>query len=129
VQGDHFTARQRRGRHIELLFRHWEERAKRGELGPSSLQKFHSFLKTFAGWIGKPNLVKPIGAYISDPALYTRSYAAEESKSWRAKGVDVRELIGHRRIRRTCRPAAVPDREIRPALQRKPPCCARTPTS
>ena len=81
------------GRHVEFLFRHWEQRARRGELGASSLQKFHSWLSTFAGWINKPNLVKPISAYISDPALYTRSYVAEDCKAWRAQGVDVQACI------------------------------------
>ena len=81
------------GRHLEFLFRHYERRAKEGTLGASSLQKFHSFLRTFAAWIGKPNLVKPIGAYIADKALYSRSYVATESKAWRARGVDVRAKI------------------------------------
>jgi integrase len=81
------------GRHVEFLFRHYEQRAKAGTLGASSLQKYHSFLCTFAGWIGKPALVKPIGAYISDKALYSRSYVATESKAWRARGVDVTTKI------------------------------------
>jgi integrase len=77
------------GRHVEFLFRHYEQRAKAGTLGASSLQKFHSHLCTFAAWIGKPNLVKPIDAYISDPALYKRSYVVLQSKAWRARGIDV----------------------------------------
>jgi integrase len=81
------------GRHVEFLFRHYEQRAKAGTLGASSLQKYHSFLCTFAGWIGKPGLVKPIGAYIADKALYSRSYVATESKAWRARGVDVTTKI------------------------------------
>src|SRR5205085_12548515 len=54
------------GRHVDFLFEHWEQRARAGELGPSSLQKIHSMLRTFAGWIGKPDLVKPLSAYIKD---------------------------------------------------------------
>ena len=81
------------GRHVEFVFRHYERRAKEGSLGASSLQKFHSFLCTFAAWIGKPGLVKPIGAYIGDKALYSRSYFATESKAWRARGVDVQAVI------------------------------------
>lgn len=81
------------GRHLEFLFRHYERRAKEGTLSASSLQKFHSFLRTFSAWIGKPNLVKPIEAYIGDPVLYRRSYVAVESKAWRARGVDVASKI------------------------------------
>ncbi len=81
------------GRHVDFLFEHWEQRAKKGTLGPSSLQKYHSHLCTFAGWIGKPKLVKPIRAYIADPRLYARTYVATESKAWRAKGVDVQTTI------------------------------------
>lgn len=81
------------GRHVEFLFRHYEQRARAGTLGASSIQKYHSHLSTFAAWIGKPNLVKPIGAYIDDAALYSRSYVARRSKTWRANGVDVRSTI------------------------------------
>lgn len=81
------------GRHVEFLFRHYEQRARAGTLGASSIQKYHSHLSTFAAWIGKPNLVKPIGAYIDDAALYSRSYVARRSKAWRARGVGVRAVI------------------------------------
>lgn len=81
------------GRHVEFLFEEWERRAVAGELGASSLQKFHSFLSTFATWIGKPGLVKPIGAYIRDASLYARTYVAVRSKAWGANGVNVDDLI------------------------------------
>ena len=81
------------GRHLELLFRDYERRAKEGSLSASSLQKYHSFLCTFAGWIGNLGLVKPLFAYIADPVLFSRSYVAVESKAWRARGVDVAQLI------------------------------------
>jgi integrase len=81
------------GRHVEVLFGHYEQRARDGTLSAASLQKFHSFLCTFAGWIGKPKLVKPIGAYIADKALYSRSYVATDSKAWRVSGVDASTTI------------------------------------
>lgn len=81
------------GRHLEMLFEHYEARARKGKLSPSSLQKNHSILRTFATWIGKPDLVKPIDAYIRDPALHGRSYVARESKSWRANGIDVHQKV------------------------------------
>lgn len=81
------------GRHVELLFKEWERRAVAGELSASSLQKFHSFLSTFAAWIGKPQLIKPIGAYIHDETLHSRRYVAVRSKSWEANGVSVDDLL------------------------------------
>lgn len=81
------------GRHMELLFQHYEQRARDGTLGASSMQKYHSHLSTFASWIGKPQLVKPIGSYVSDARLYSRSYVATESKSWRNQGVDTDQVI------------------------------------
>ena len=60
-------------RHVRFLFADMERRAKAGQLGPSTIQKAHSYLRTFAGWIGKPCLVLPIGAYISDETLYRRT--------------------------------------------------------
>lgn len=81
------------GRHVHFLFEHWQQRARAGELGPSSLQKIHSMLRTFAGWIGKPDLVKPLSAYIDDKALFKRSYVATQSKTWRSQGVDADVMI------------------------------------
>jgi integrase len=88
-----FDPRSLSGRHVEFLFKHWEKRSQEGSLGPSSLQKFHSYLTTFAKWIGKPDLVKPLRAYIGDAKLYSRTYVATESKAWRARGIDAGKVI------------------------------------
>jgi integrase len=81
------------GRHVDLLMADWRQRAERGELGAATLQKNHSFLTTFAGWIGKPKLVKPLSAYFADPALITRSYIAISPKGWRDRGVNVDQVL------------------------------------
>lgn len=81
------------GRHVEVLMAEWRRRAMAGELGAASLQKYHSFLVTFAGWIGKPKLVKPLASYFDDPSLITRTYCATAPKAWRQRGVDVEEVI------------------------------------
>ena len=81
------------GRHVDALMMDWRRRAETGELGAAALQKYHSFLTTFAGWIGKPKLVKPLSAYFDDPALITRSYIATEPKAWRERGVDVEQVL------------------------------------
>ena len=74
-------------RHVRFLFADMERRAKAGVLGSSAIQKAHSYLRTFAGWIGKPGLVLPISAYISDESLYRRSYVTTRSKAWDDNGV------------------------------------------
>jgi integrase len=81
------------GRHVDVLMTIWRQRAEVGELGASSLQKYHSMLKTFTQWIGKPKLVKPMSAYFDDTALYKRGYVAKESKAPRARGVDIDKLV------------------------------------
>ncbi len=80
-------------RHVRFLFADMERRAKAGEFGPSAIQKAHSYLRTFAGWIDKPWLVLPIGAYINDETLYRRSYVTQHSKAWDNNGVAPAEVI------------------------------------
>jgi integrase len=93
-------------RHVRFLFADMERRAKAGQFGPSAMQKAHSYLRTFAGWIGKPGLVLPISAYISDETLYRRSYVGKHSKAWDDNGVVSAEVI-----------AAVADFDERVAVQ------------
>lgn len=81
------------GRHVEAVTRYWLEEARAGQLSPATIQTYFSFMKTFAGWIGKPKLLKPIQCYFDDPKLYQRSSAAGVDKSWRAQGVDVDVVI------------------------------------
>lgn len=80
-------------RHVRFLFADMERRAQAGRFGSSAMQKAHSYLRTFAGWIGKPGLVLPISAYINGKALHERRYVATESKAWVDKGVNAAELI------------------------------------
>ena len=63
------------------------------QLGAAALQKCHSFLTTFTGWIGKPKVVKPLSANFDDPALITRNSIAVEPKAWRERGVDVEQVL------------------------------------
>lgn len=81
------------GRHVEAVTRYWLEEARAGRLSPATIQTYFSFMKTFAGWIGKPKLLKPIQCYFDDPKLYQRRLAAGVDKSWRAQGVDVDTVI------------------------------------
>lgn len=81
------------GRHVVLVTGHWLAEAQAGRLSPATLQTYFSFLKTFTTWIDKPKLLRPIERYFPDPALYRRSQATTQDKSWRAQGVDVGPLI------------------------------------
>lgn len=81
------------GRHIDFIMVHWQEAAKAGRMSPATIQTYFSFLSTFLGWIGKPQLVKPIRCYFDDPKLYRRSYVAKSDKSWTAAGISVVDHI------------------------------------
>ena len=81
------------GRHVDRVMAYWQQEAKADRMKPATIVIYASFLRTFTGWIGKPKLVKPLRCYFDDPKLYTRSLVPETDKSWRAKGVDVHEVI------------------------------------
>lgn len=81
------------GRHVRAVTEHWQAEAKAGRMSPATIQTYFSFMRTFAGWIGKPKLVKSIDAYFDDKRLYRRSLASGIDKSWRAQGVKVEEVI------------------------------------
>jgi integrase len=82
------------GRHVDAVTRYWQGEARVGRMSPATIQTYFSFMKTFAGWIGKPKLLKPIACYFDDPKLYQRSLVNGIDKSWRAKGVDAAAVIG-----------------------------------
>lgn len=81
------------GRHVEAVTRHWQTEVRAGRMSPATIQTYFSFMKTFAGWIGKPQLLKPIASYFDDPRLYRRSLASGIDKSWRGQGVEVEAVI------------------------------------
>ena len=81
------------GRHVEAVTQYWQGEAHASRMSPATIQTYFSFMKTFAGWIGKPKLLKPIGCYFDDAKLYRRTLASGIDKSWRAKGVDAAAVI------------------------------------
>jgi len=81
------------GRHVDFILAHWQAEAKARRMTPATIQTYFSFLKTFTGWIGTPNLMKPLGCYFDDPKLYRRSYVATTDNSWKAAGICVAEII------------------------------------
>ena len=68
-------------------------RARRATLSAATVQTELSHLRTFAGWIGKPGLVRPAESYVSAPASVTRRYAATTDRSWSARTADPDALI------------------------------------
>ena len=81
------------GRHVEAVTAYWQAEAQAGRMSPATIQTYFSFMRTFAGWIGKPRLLKPIASYFDDPALHRRQQATAVDKTWRAQGVDADQVI------------------------------------
>ncbi|WP_256081962.1 integrase domain-containing protein [Massilia sp. YIM B04103] len=57
------------------------------------IQQQLSFLRVFAGWIGKAGLVREASFYGVDPALVARTYTAQSDKSWAGNGVDAGAVL------------------------------------
>jgi integrase len=84
------------GRHVAALMADWtaaSPRARRATLSAATVQTELSHLRTFAGWIGKPGLVRPAESYVSAPASVTRRYAATADRSWSARTADPDALV------------------------------------
>lgn len=95
------------GRHVQLLVDYWtaapalaERLAAPGSkvaprdapVSPAYLQQQLSFLRVFAGWIGKPGMVLPAERYC-DPALARREQMASRDRSWEGNGVDPQQVL------------------------------------
>lgn len=80
---------QLRNKHVALMVARW---VKCG-LSPGTIQLYLSHVRTLGGWIGKPGLVLSPERYVNDPKLVRRNYAAQEDKSWSAKGLSAAEII------------------------------------
>src|SRR5471032_1290816 len=78
-------------KHIRALVRYWYEQGKK----PKTMIGDLSVWRKFAGWIGKPNLVLKLQAYLPDvPAEeLVASATATKSKSWSESGIDVQAKI------------------------------------
>lgn len=75
------------GKHIEAVVRdHWA-------CGASSkyMSSIMTQLNKLDDWLGKPGLVKSIGAYLPevDPQEFGNSMVADKSKSWSENGIDL----------------------------------------
>jgi hypothetical protein len=57
------------------------------------LQFLASTLNTFAGCINKPGMILPPERYGIDPALFERTYVAQQDKGWGAHDTDIAQLL------------------------------------
>lgn len=72
-------------RHVAHLVWIWEQRG----YSASAIQKYLSFLRTLATWIGKKGMIGDASDYLTDPARAKRIRIATSDKGWEAKGIDV----------------------------------------
>lgn len=76
-------------RHVAHLAWIFEQRG----YSAAAIQKYFSFLRALATWIGKKGMIGDAGDYLSDPARAKRIRIATKDKGWEAKGIDVDELL------------------------------------
>lgn len=91
-------------KHVDALVRDWHcTGSKAGKrLSNKTMQNQLSRLRIFAGWLGKPEIVKPGGLAVYLPevaasSLKVKTYS-EKSKSWTGNGVDLVKIIGQARL-------------------------------
>lgn len=78
--------RQLANRHIETMLQHWLSR----RLATATIHNYLSFLRTFAGWIGKPGMVREPQYYVGSESEHAhRSQVATSDHSWTAHNVDI----------------------------------------
>ena len=76
-------------KHVRALVQFWESESKTA----STIQNRLSILRTFAGWIGKKNMVKSADCYLKDPSRGKRQLSATDDKSWTGRGVQFDKLV------------------------------------
>jgi len=82
--------RQLAGRHVRHMVKRWQDRG----LSTATVHNYLSFLRTFAGWLGKHGMVREPEFYVGkDSPLGHRSQNAVDDKSWTARKVDIRGKI------------------------------------
>ena len=73
--------RQLAGRHVQHMVGRWQDRG----LATATVHNYLSFLRTFAGWLGKHGMIREPEFYVGkDSPLAHRSQNAVADKSWTA---------------------------------------------
>ncbi|MBY4898670.1 integrase domain-containing protein [Cupriavidus sp. AU9028] len=79
-----------RHKHLRALVEKWVAAGQ----GGGTIENKLSHLKAFCRWLGKHDLVRPLGEYIDRRANgLVRSYVTSVDKSWEGNGVDAVEVI------------------------------------
>lgn len=82
--------RQLANRHIEVMLERWIERG----LATATIHNYLSFLRTFAGWIGKPGMVREPQYYVGAESEHAhRTQVATTDRSWTARNIDIAAKI------------------------------------
>lgn len=77
-------------KHIRYLVKRWIDAGQSG----GTIENKLTYLRAFAGWMGKTKLVGTLGDYADRKAHgLVRSYTATEDKSWQGKSVDMASKI------------------------------------
>lgn len=85
-----------RWKHVLAMLEEWQARS----LQPSTLSGYVSHLRTFCGWLGKPQLIAMIDQYIdANPALVRRRTVTDVDRSERAAHLDVRDMLERAKAR------------------------------
>jgi len=78
--------RQLGGRHVEHMVKRWVERG----LATATIHNYLSFLRTYAGWIGRAGMVREPEAYVGPESPHAhRVQSASTDSSWTARNVDI----------------------------------------
>lgn len=87
TQFNNLDPRQLANRHVTVMVARWVERG----LKTATIHNYLSFLRTYAGWIGKAGMVLPPEHYVgSDSPHAHRKQVATQDKSWSAKHIDIK---------------------------------------
>lgn len=82
--------RQLATRHVEMMVARWVDRG----LATATIHNRLSFLRTYAGWIGKAGLVLPPERYVGVDSIHAnRVRVATEDLSWSTQNVDIAAKI------------------------------------
>jgi integrase len=78
--------------HVRRLVQQWYFSQKKKV---NTIRTDLSILRKFAGWIGKPGMVKPVEVYLPDVdrATLVVSATLTESRAWSTNGIDVEEKL------------------------------------
>lgn len=80
--------RQIRGKHVQYLFKKWNEEGK----STGTLQNRRTVLKWVADMCGKDGMVEGLEKYLPEGAAVRRSLVATTDRSWVGNGIDVEEI-------------------------------------